>query len=236
MLKAVLFDLDGTLLPLDQDVFTKTYIGAFARKMSVYYAPEAFVGVLVRSLSDLVESDGRMTNEELVNSTFASELGAEILDRLPIINEFYEKDFEGVKAVCGFDPKASEIVKAVRGMGLKTALATMPVFPRVATESRMRWAGLDAEDFELVTTLENSCFCKPNPNYYTDIAKRLGVLPEECLMVGNDTLDDMEAEEAGMNVFLLTDCLVNRENKDISRYENGGFDELLAYINKKMTV
>ena len=102
MLKAVLFDLDGTLLPLDQDVFTKTYIGAFARKMSVYYAPEAFVGVLVRSLSDLVESDGRMTNEELVNSTFASELGAEILDRLPIINEFYEKDFEGVKAVCGF--------------------------------------------------------------------------------------------------------------------------------------
>ena len=176
------------------------------------------------------------TNEELVNSTFASELGAEILDRLPIINEFYEKDFEGVKAVCGFDPKASEIVKAVRGMGLKTALATMPVFPRVATESRMRWAGLDAEDFELVTTLENSCFCKPNPNYYTDIAKRLGVLPEECLMVGNDTLDDMEAEEAGMNVFLLTDCLVNRENKDISRYKNGGFDELLTYINEKMTV
>jgi FMN phosphatase YigB (HAD superfamily) len=160
----------------------------------------------------------------------------EILDRLPIINEFYEKDFEGVKAVCGFDPKASEIVKAVRGMGLKTALATMPVFPRVATESRMRWAGLDAEDFELVTTLENSCFCKPNPNYYTDIAKRLGVSPEECLMVGNDTLDDMAAEEAGMKVFLLTDNIVNRENKDLSRYNRGGFRELCNYINEKMTV
>lgn len=234
MLKAVLFDLDGTLLPLDQDVFTKTYIGAFARKMSAYYAPEAFVGVLVRSLSDLVESDGRMTNEELVNSTFASELGAEILDRLPIINEFYEKDFEGVKAVCGFDSKASEIVKAVRGMGLKTALATMPVFPRVATESRMRWAGLDAEDFELVTTLENSFFCKPNPNYYTDIAKRLGVLPEECLMVGNDTLDDMAAERAGMNVFLLTDFLVNRENKDISAYPNGNIDDLARFLSKNV--
>ena len=111
-------------------------------------------------------------------------------------------------------------------------LATNPLFPAVATESRIRWAGLQKEDFELVTTYENSKHCKPNPDYYRDIIEEIGVRPEECLMVGNDVNEDMIAESLGMKVFLLTDCLINKEEKDITVYPNGDFGKLIQFIEK----
>ena len=117
-------------------------------------------------------------------------------------------------------------------MGLRTALATNPIFPAIATESRIRWAGLSPADFELYTTYENIGFCKPNPAYYQEILKRMDLSPEECLMVGNDVTEDMIAARLGMQVFLLTDCLINKDEKDISVYPNGGFDQLLACLRE----
>lgn len=109
-------------------------------------------------------------------------------------------------------------------------LATNPIFPAIATESRIRWAGLAPENFELYTTYENSRFCKPNPDYYRDILARCGLQPSECIMVGNDVGDDMVAKELGMQVFLLTDCLINPKNTDVSVYPHGSFQELKAFL------
>ena len=118
-------------------------------------------------------------------------------------------------------------------LGYRVALATNPIFPSIATCARIRWAGLTPEDFAFVTTYENSAYCKPNPDYYRDAAQRLGLSPEECLMVGNDAQEDMIAETTGMKVFLLTDCLINRDGADISIWPNGGFDELLRRIESE---
>ena len=115
---------------------------------------------------------------------------------------------------------------------MRFALATNPIFPAVATENRIRWAGLKPEDFEFYTTYETCRYCKPNPKYYEDIVEKLGVSAEECLMVGNDVTEDMIAETLGMKVFLLTDCIINKENKDISVYPHGGFEELIDYLKK----
>ena len=109
-------------------------------------------------------------------------------------------------------------------------LATNPLCPAIATQSRARWAGLTPEDFALITTYENSAFCKPNPDYYREILGKLNLKPEECLMVGNDVQEDMVARMLGMEVFLLTDCIINRDGTDISRFPNGGFDDLLAFL------
>ena len=49
-------------------------------------------------------------------------------------------------------------------------------------------------------------------------------------MVGNDVSDDMVADGLGMQVFLLTDCLINKENVDISAYPNGNFNALIDFI------
>ena len=95
----------------------------------------------------------------------------------------------------------------------------------------LRQAGLVPEDFEIYTTYEASTFCKPNPAYYLEVARTLGVKPEECLMVGNDATEDMAAREVGMDVFLLTDCLINAKNRDLNAYPRGDFAALNAYID-----
>ena len=122
------------------------------------------------------------------------------------------------------------MIRQLRKMGYTLVLATNPIFPSIATENRMRWAGLEQDDFILYTTYENSRHCKPNPDYYRDVLAAIGAAPEECLMVGNDVSEDMIAETLGMKVFLLTDCIINRHNKDVSSYPQGDLDALMKFI------
>ncbi len=230
-IKMVLFDLDGTLLPMDQDEFTKGYFSLLARKAAPRgYEPKGLVDAIWSGTAAMVNNDGSKTNEEAFWKRFAEIYGEKALKDYPMFEDFYKNEFNGAKSCCGFNPKAAQAVRKIKEAGYRTALATNPIFPAIATESRIRWAGLEPTDFEMYTTYENMRFCKPNTLYYTDMTKKLGVLPEECLMVGNDVSEDMVAASIGMKVFLLTDCMINKERADISVYPNGVFDELLKYM------
>lgn len=230
-IKVVLFDLDGTLLPMDQDEFVKRYFGLLAQKLAPYgYEPKKLMDAVWAGTSAMVKNDGNQSNEDVFWEVFTKICGAKVRDDLPLFDEFYKKEFSGAKDVCGFNPQAAETVWKLKESGLRVALATNPLFPHIATENRIRWAGLKPEDFEFYTTYETSRYCKPNIKYYLDIVEKLNVRPEECIMVGNDVTEDMIAGEIGMKVFLLTDCLINKEEKDISAYPNGSFSQLLDYI------
>ncbi len=230
-IKAVLFDLDGTLLPLDQDEFIKTYFGLLAQAMAPHMPPERLMPAMTAGVGAMLKNDGTITNEAVFWRTFTAVYGEDVADKLPLFEAFYRDEFHVAKAVCGCNPKAAETVRRIKAAGFTVALATSPVFPMVATEARIGWAGLTTEDFALVTSYENSHFCKPAVGYYREVASSLGVLPEECLMVGNDMVDDIEAEKSGMKVFLLTDNLLNRENRDTAPYAKGGFDDLLRFLS-----
>ena len=231
-MKMVLFDLDGTLLPMDQDVFVKSYFGKLAEKLVPYgYDSKELIGAIWAGTMAMIRNDGSKSNEDVFWADFASRYGgAKVREDFHLFDEFYRNEFDEARKVCGYNPQAAEAVARIKGMGLRVALATNPIFPSIATEKRIGWAGLTPGDFELYTTYENSSFCKPNPKYYRDVARRLGVEPEDCLMVGNDVGDDMPARETGMQVFLLTDCLINKENADISAFPHGGFDDLLRFL------
>lgn len=231
-IKAILFDLDGTLLPMDQDVFVKYYLGLLAKKLAPHgYDSVALVDAIWAGTKAMVKNDGSKTNEAAFWEDFAGRYGEKVRKHFPIFEEFYGNEFQGTRAACGYNPKAAETIATIKKMGFRIALATNPLFPSIATKSRISWAGLNKTDFEFFTTYENSCHCKPNPAYYLDVVAKLGLTPEECVMVGNDVNEDMIANTLGMKVFLLTDCLINKENKDISVYPNGGFDELMEYLN-----
>ena len=233
MFEMILFDLDATLLPMDQNEFVKEYFKHLARKLAVHgYEAGALVDAVWKGTAAMIRNDGSCSNEDAFWSEFANILGEDALADKPLFDEFYMNEFENARGVCGFNPAAAGTVRALKAAGFRVALATNPIFPAAATEKRIRWAGLEPEDFELRTTYENSAFCKPNPAYYTDIARSLSVKPSVCLMVGNDATEDMAAQEAGMSVFLITDCLINRENKDISVYPNGSFEQLMEYVQK----
>ena len=228
---AVLFDLDGTLLPMDQDVFVKDYFGRIAAKLAPQgYDPKKLVETIWRGTGAMVKNDGTKINEEAFWEVAVAVYGDRIMKDKHFFDEFYEEEFDKIKAVCGYHPAATEIVHSLKKKGYRVVLATNPIFPARATQWRIQWAGLGLEDFELYTTYENSRFCKPNLDYYRDILKQLNVCPEECLMVGNDVGEDMIARELGMQVFLLTDCMINKTGTDISQYPNGGFDALAQYL------
>lgn len=231
-IQVVLFDLDGTLLPMDQDVFVKAYFKGLATRLApLGYEPEQLVKGIWTGTEAMVCNKGSKTNEEIFWETFAKVYGPKVLEDEPYFDEYYRTEFQKVKEVCGFAPQAAEIVHGLQEKSVRVVLATNPIFPAVATQSRIRWAGLTPEDFEFYTTYENSRFCKPNLNYYKEIVERLGVSAEECLMVGNDVGEDMVAEKLGMKVFLLTDCLINKEQADIDAYPHGGFEELKRYFS-----
>lgn len=231
-LTTILFDLDGTLLPMDLEVFTKAYLSRLtANFMQHGYEPEKLAKTIMKGTFAVIKNDGKQTNEKLFWNIAKSEYGDKIIEDKPFFDKFYEEEFDSLREVCGFNPAAAETVRTLKKRGLRLILATNPIFPLAATERRIRWTGLEPSDFELVTTYENSRFCKPNPEYFREILGDFGISVEECLMVGNDVGDDMSAAAVGMKVFLLTDCLINTSNTDISRYPQGDFAALLNYVN-----
>ncbi len=230
-IKAVLFDLDATLLPMDQDVFIGTYFkNLTARLASIGYDPKLFGECLWKGVGAMVNNDGSRTNSDAFWSIFTSMFGTEAMKDKDFVDEYYNTEYNKLKSICGFNPAAKEVVKMVRESGKIAVLATNPLFPSVATENRMSWAGLEPGDFDHYTTYDNSTFSKPNLKYYEEVLDVIGCKPEECIMVGNDVDDDMVVTALGMKVFLLTDCLINKNNVDISQYPNGGFEELKEFI------
>lgn len=230
-IKAVLFDLDGTLLPMDQSVFTKAYFGGLAKRLALIgYEPKTLIDSIWQGSAAMVGNDGKKTNEEVFWNKFSEIYGKDVRKDELYFEAYYKEEFDGVKSVCGYNPEAKEAVKSIKALGLRTVLATNPLFPSIATEKRIAWAGFDVSDFELYTTYENSHFAKPNPKYYEEILSKLHIQPSDALMVGNDVTEDMVAKSLGMNVFLLTVNLINKGNADISKYPNGNFDKLVEYI------
>ena len=234
-IKAVLFDLDGTLLPMDQDEFVKAYLGLLGKPLAPKgYEFEKFMKVMWAGVGAMVQNDGSGTNEAAFWKVFTEAFGEASLEDKPFIDEFYHNEFNKVQAVCGFHKAAREIVELVRKMGKMPVLATNPLFPHTATENRMRWAGLEPEMFAAYTTYEDCNYCKPNPKYYEELLQKLDLKPEECIMIGNDVDEDMvPTEKIGMKVFLLTNCLINKNGQDISSYPQGDFEALKNYLKEK---
>ena len=235
MIDTVLFDLDGTLLPMDQDVFIQKYLELLAAFMMPYgYEPKKLVKTIWAGTGAMIANTGEKTNEQVFWDLFRAEYGPRADTDQPLFEEFYATEFARARTHCGFNSEAAEVIALLKEKGIRAVLATNPLFPRIATMQRIRWAGLDPADFELVTTYENSRFCKPNPDYYREILRRIGKRPEQCLMVGNDAREDTVPEALGMKVFLLTDCLLHGEGRDLTRWPRGGFGELKAFLAENL--
>lgn len=231
MIKTILFDLDGTLLPMDQDAFSKAYFKHLSEYLAPYgYEPQSLVGGVWQGTKAMVKNNGSQTNEQVFWKKFAELFGDKVYSDVDKFNEFYATDFDKLKSYCGFNEQANQTIKRLNETGYTLVLASNPVFPVEAQKKRLLWADINPDDFALIMSYENSHFCKPNPLYYKEIAEKLGVKPGDCLMVGNDTTEDAAATLTGADFFLLTDCLLNNERKDISKYKRGSFAQLLNYI------
>lgn len=228
----VLFDLDGTLIRMDQDKFIETYFQSIIKKLASFgYDSELMYKALVYAVRETLGNDGRCTNEERFWNAF-SEVAPGVHEKVhTVLDDYYSTDFiEAIEATCERYPRVREVLDTVKEHALRPVLATNPLFPIIATYRRMALGGLYPEDFEYITAYENSSYCKPNPGYFKELLEKLDISPDECVMIGNDTRDDFAVIPLGIPVFILTDCLINRDSIDLSEYSHGSFDELIAFI------
>ena len=123
-------------------------------------------------------------------------------------------------------------LKLAKSKGMKVYLATNPVFPRCATMNRIQWAGLDAEDFEVITTYEDNGYSKPNIEYFRQILTKFNLNPEECLMIGNDVEEDLIIRRLGVKTFLVTDTMENKKGLPVETDYQGTMEELYRFVEK----
>ncbi len=204
-LQAILFDLDGTLLPLELNDFVSGYFAALDKSFIDVFPGGRLPEMIMASTQKMLQNDGTKSNSDAFWGDFVKLTGRSRGELEPMFDKFYRKDFAGLcpeELVCF--PEASQVVAVVRDKRLKTVLATNPLFPRIAIEHRMAWAHLDAGLFDFITDYENMRFSKPNPEYFRQICEELDVRAGDCLMVGNDIgLDLVPARAAGMTTYLV---------------------------------
>ena len=232
-IKHILFDLDGTLLPMVQDEFVKFYMPLLAKSYmgaGVSLDPKKFIGAVWAGYEAMVKNDGSRTNREAFWSYMEPELPISTEESENIALKFYENEFN--QAICTTKPTpvSNQIVKKAKSRGLETYLATNPVFPRCATMNRIRWAGLDAEDFKVITTYETCTYCKPNLEYFRGILEEFSLDPSECLMVGNDVEEDLAIRSLGVKTYLVTDTMENKKDLPVKSDYIGTLEELLKFI------
>lgn len=235
MIKAVLFDLDDTLLENNMDRFLAHYLPMLAEYMGDLVDPDLFVRELLASTQImLAHQDTSVSNEEAFWSTFCGRTGMERARLEPQLNKFYREEFGRLRSITRRRPAAAQSVRICLERKLKVVVATNPLFPRSAVEQRMAWAGVPANefDFALITTYENMHAAKPHPAYYQEILDWVGVQASEALMVGDDWRNDIvPANRLAMHTYWVSSGCEAQPEPPVTLDGCGSLDDLAACLS-----
>lgn len=236
MYKNVLFDLDGTLLPMDMDAFTKLYFGSLCKRFCpvLGVSPDILVNAFWAGTAAMIKNDNSKTNKERFWETASKACDMDLTQYIEQFDDYYLSEFIEAKRATQPTPyakKCVELIKKNLPEGGKLIAATNPIFPEVATMRRLNWADVSPNYFDYITVYDNSGFCKPNLEYYKMICEKCNIKPEESIMIGNDVDEDMVSAEIGFDTYLVTDTMINRKDKDYSDYKHGTFKDLFDYLS-----
>lgn len=204
-LKAVLFDLDNTLIIFEEPIFFKAYMKKISAHFTDLMPPHEFVQKLVHSTQMMIQNNGEKTNADFFIDSFSNGLNVPREKLWQRFINFYENEFEEFKSLMTPLPGVHDVLSNLKQKGLKIVIATNPMFPMIVQKVRLSWSGIDDIPFDLITSAENTTFCKPRLEYYHQICDLIDEQPQHCLMVGNDAFNDMIASKIGMKTFLTTD-------------------------------
>ena len=235
MLKAVFFDLDGTLLPFDEEEFTRLYFSLICKKMAPFgYEPQKLAKTIWDGTRLMYKNDGSSTNCEVFWQYFLSVFGEGARDDVRRFDEFYVNEFLETRSICRENPRAREIVDFCRENVKYTVLSTNPIFPLVGTHSRMGFVGLVPEDFDFITAYENFSYAKPNPMYFKSLLERFGLSPDEVILFGNNSLEDGEcALGAGIRCYLVGENIIDSPQAT-HEFPRISLDEIIPTIKREI--
>jgi FMN phosphatase YigB (HAD superfamily) len=202
-LRAVLFDLDGTLLDIDLNAFLRDYFGALGEVVARHFPDREVLPAILDATEAMQLPHPGRTNREVFAERFRGSTGIDLDESSDVFDRFYAERFPGLGASYGPRDGARDALLTARRLGLGIVVATQPIFPRAAIEHRLAWAGLDDLGIDALTTYEVMHACKPLPDFFREAASMAGAQPAECIMVGDDRALDMPAADVGMRTFYV---------------------------------
>jgi len=203
-IKAILFDLDGTLLDVDLDKFVPQYLNLLAQCVAHIIPPKKFISKLLKASKAVEENNGKNINDDVYTEICFPLEGHTREEIQPYFDQFYKQDFSKLCQYTRKKPEARALIQTAFDKGYDVVIATTPLLPATAIEQRLEWAGVADFPYRLITTLENSYATKSLTHllYYEQILDRIGYPAEVCLMVGDED-KDMIAARLGLMTFLI---------------------------------
>ena len=235
MIKAVFFDLDGTLLPMNEDEFVGVYFDLLCKKVKVLgYEPNKLIETVVKGTEAMFKNDGSRSNKDAFWELFKEYYGEDKLKDISYFDSFYTNEFKGTKIACKDNPFAKEIIDFCNKNLEYTILSTNPIFPYNGTLTRMGFINLKEEDFTYITSYENSSFSKPNPKYFETLLEKFNLKSEEVILFGNNTLEDAYcASKVGIKTYLVDGFIIDKQNL-ISNYDLIQMEDIIPIIKKHL--
>ena len=231
MITTILFDLDGTLLPIDTEEFTEKYFMEISIRLRDYFTPEEVVKNIWDSTKYMISNiDPDKTNEEAFFEDFYERINhrAEIIN--PILNDFYEKDFNNIREISTKSKYMVDAVAMLKEKGYDLVVATNPLFPEKAILHRIEWAGLNKDDFIFISSLEKMHYCKPRLEFYEEVLEIIQRCPQHCMMVGNDIEEDMIAKNLGMKTYLIEDHIIGTITEGLIIDYKGNYEDFYEFV------
>ena len=145
-MNTVLFDLDGTLLPMDMKEFTDTYILLLKNRLETAgYDAKKIIAALWVGEKAVVQNDGLITNEECFWKAFENfmtdgngKMESKVKRKLEKeIIKFYKDDFAVARYVTHPIDTVAECIDILKEKGYQLVVATNPVFPEIAVKRLM---------------------------------------------------------------------------------------------------
>jgi FMN phosphatase YigB (HAD superfamily) len=201
--RALLLDLDGTLLDVEMPSFLEAFFPLAAARFG---GPGETAGI-ARALGEAARAMGRATDgartvDLVFLEAFAPAVGLTPGQVRAVFEDFYAGEFEQLRSLARPAPAARRLVDRALKLELQLVLATNPVFFDAAIRARVRWAGLEDVPFTLVTAAELMRWTKPHAGYFSQLLEMTDLRPQECLMVGDDPVMDMSARRVGIATWL----------------------------------
>lgn len=205
MLKAILFDIDNTLILFNEITFFRNYISKIYRSFTDLMPFELFKNKLLTSSQDLLENNGEVSNAESFMNSFSRGFENYKEDIWNRFINFYETEFSKFETLTTPVKGVSDIIPKLQKQNFKLVIASNPIWPLSVQMIRLGWAGIQDINYHLITHIQNMSFCKPQLEYYWEICNKINEKPEHCLMVGNDPFNDTIVGKIGMKTFLTDD-------------------------------
>jgi FMN phosphatase YigB (HAD superfamily) len=231
--KTFLFDLDGTLLGIDDRAFEQTYFNALTTAFKDLFDPKKLVSIIWKATQMTVKDLSEDTNE-VVFMRAMKELTPHDPEQIyQRFLQFYQNEFIQLKAVSRSHPEMISALEILHSRGHQLAIATNPLFPKIAVDARIAWAGLNPTWFSYVSSFERNTACKPQLKFYQEVLTALNADVESTWMIGNDPLEDMIVKQMGVRTYLVTDDLVQRPDIEPMWDVAGRSEDFLTFVQSQ---